>query len=156
MFSTRASGSNPNSLRNSALSQERIWSTRTSLSDSSPHVPRGMRTRKGNASPEVSLAVRGRTTVLPVHLDQLVHIVAVGIHRRAPFGIVIPIMEPIGSSEGLVPVDFQDNVKYIGKPRALPGDSKSLTAPYFETLRNAEKALTHADLFGGGRRAKAR
>jgi len=30
-----------------------------------------------------------------------------------------------------------------------------LTAPYFETLRNAEKAQTHADLFGAGRRAKA-
>ncbi len=28
----------------------------------------------------------------------------------------------------------------IGKPPALPGDSKSLTAPYFETLRNAEKS----------------
>jgi hypothetical protein len=28
-------------------------------------------------------------------------------------------------------------------------------APYFETLRNAEKALTNADLFGDGRRAKA-
>jgi hypothetical protein len=40
---------------------------------------------------------------------------------------------------------------YIGKPPALPGDSKSLTAPYFETLRNAEKALTNADLFGEGR-----
>jgi hypothetical protein len=25
---------------------------------------------------------------------------------------------------------------YIGKPPALPGDLKSLTAPYFETLRN--------------------
>jgi hypothetical protein len=44
---------------------------------------------------------------------------------------------------------------YIGKPPALPWDSKSLTAPYFETLRNAEKALTNADLFGDGRRAKA-
>jgi hypothetical protein len=65
-------------------------------------------------------------------------------------------MEPIGSSDGLVSVDFQDNVNCIGKPWALPGDSKSLTAPYFETLRNAEKALTHADLFGVGRRAKAR
>jgi len=40
----------------------------------------------------------------------------------------------------------------IGKPPALPGDSRSLTAPYFETLI---KALTTADLFGEGRRAKA-
>jgi hypothetical protein len=41
---------------------------------------------------------------------------------------------------------------YIGKPPALPGDSKSLTAPYFETLI---KALANVDLFGEGRRAKA-
>jgi hypothetical protein len=41
---------------------------------------------------------------------------------------------------------------YIGKPPALPANSKSLTAPYFETLRNAEKALTNADLFGGDRK----
>ncbi len=38
---------------------------------------------------------------------------------------------------------------YIGKTRALPGDSKILTAPYFETLI---KALTNADLFGGDRK----
>ncbi len=36
---------------------------------------------------------------------------------------------------------------YIGKLPALPGDSKSLTAPYFETLI---KALTNTDLFGAG------
>jgi hypothetical protein len=47
-------------------------------------------------------------------------------------------------------------VDSFGKPPALPRDSKSLTAPYFETLRNAEKALTNVtDLFGEGRRAKA-
>jgi hypothetical protein len=43
---------------------------------------------------------------------------------------------------------------YIGKPPALPGNSKSLTAPYFETLRNADKSAA-TDLFGEGRRAKA-
>jgi hypothetical protein len=43
------------------------------------------------------------------------------------------------------------SIHYIDKPLALPGDSKSLIAPYFETLRNAEKALTYADLFGEGR-----
>jgi hypothetical protein len=43
---------------------------------------------------------------------------------------------------------------YIGKSPALPGDSKSLTVPYFETLRNADKSAA-TDLFGEGRRAKA-
>jgi hypothetical protein len=43
---------------------------------------------------------------------------------------------------------------YIGKLPALPGDAKSLTAPYFETLRNADKSAA-TDLFGEGRRAKA-
>ena len=43
---------------------------------------------------------------------------------------------------------------YIGNPPALPGDSKSLTAPYYETLRNADKSAA-TDLFGEGRRAKA-
>jgi hypothetical protein len=31
-------------------------------------------------------------------------------------------------------------LNYIGKAPALPGDSKSLTAPCFETLRNADKS----------------
>ncbi len=34
---------------------------------------------------------------------------------------------------------------YIGKSPALPGDSKSLAAPYFETLTYAERTPTHAD-----------
>jgi len=37
--STRASGNSPNSLRKSELSHARIWSTRTSLSDSSRTFP---------------------------------------------------------------------------------------------------------------------
>jgi hypothetical protein len=63
-LSTSASGSNPNSLRKSELSQAWIWSTSTSLSDSRLQVPRGMRTRKGNASSRVNFVVRGRMTVL--------------------------------------------------------------------------------------------
>jgi hypothetical protein len=43
---------------------------------------------------------------------------------------------------------------YIGKPPALPKNSKSLTASYFETLKNAEKSAA-TDLIGEGRRAKA-
>jgi hypothetical protein len=38
-----------------------------------------------------------------------------------------------------------DSQNYIGKPAALPGDSKSLTAPYFETLTYADMTLTYAE-----------
>jgi hypothetical protein len=43
-----------------------------------------------------------------------------------------------------LPALLLDLHNYIGKPPALPGGSKSLTAPYFETLRNADKSAATA------------
>jgi hypothetical protein len=45
---------------------------------------------------------------------------------------------------------------YIGKPPALPEDSKSLTAPYFETLRNAEKGADKRRFVRRGSASKSR
>jgi len=46
--------------------------------------------------------------------------------------------EPESENESCIDTGSDcDPDNYIGKRPALPGDSKRLTAPYFETLRNA-------------------
>jgi hypothetical protein len=45
---------------------------------------------------------------------------------------------------------------YIGKSPALPGDSKSLTTPYFETLRNADKSADKRRFVRRGSASKSR
>ena len=47
-------------------------------------------------------------------------------------------------------------VNYISKPPALPGDSKSWTAPYFETLRNADKSADKRRFVRRGSASKSR
>ena len=50
---------------------------------------------------------------LPVYLDHFIFIMTIGIDFSFSLGITIPVMEPVGSSYSLVPVDFYDNIGNI-------------------------------------------
>ena len=38
---------------------------------------------------------------------------AVGIEIRSSFGVIVPVVEPVSPANGLVPVNFQDDVRNI-------------------------------------------
>src|SRR5215208_695516 len=50
---------------------------------------------------------------LPVHLDELVFVVAVAVEYTAPLRVVIAVMEPIGAAGRLVAVHLEDDVRDV-------------------------------------------